>query len=309
MILAVILGGVGVYGTLAKENDVSEVDLVDACIQESIVETIKVQGQTIRADAINEATEKIKVELERREAERLEKERLEAEKREAERLEALRKEEEKKKTSYTRPIVNSSSAIPGDKYIALTFDDGPSSNTGRLLDVLNSYNAKATFFVMGRKIKNNPSVLNRMINEGHQIGGHSWSHPQFTAISEEALRSQIMDTRDKISSVTGADTTLVRPPYGSVDSEVKAVGADLGVSFINWSVDSLDWKSQNAKIIYYDIMTKVKNGSIILCHDTHSTTVEAMEQVIPDLIAQGYHFVTVSELLGSTTPGVAYYNG
>ncbi|MBR6675842.1 MAG: polysaccharide deacetylase family protein, partial [Clostridia bacterium] len=186
---------------------------------------------------------------------------------------------------------------PSKPMIALTFDDGPSAHTDRLLDIFAQYGAKGTFFVVGDLIDNRPSTVVRIVQEGHDIGGHGWSHKKLTTITEEEITDQIMLTRAKIYEVTGFDSHIMRPPYGSFNDTVKAVGALLGVSFIHWSVDPMDWKTKNADAVYNEIMRTAKDGAIVLCHDLHKSTVDAMELVIPQLIAEGYQLVTVSELM------------
>ena len=191
----------------------------------------------------------------------------------------------------------STSIDPAKPMIALTFDDGPSKHTERLLDIFAQYGGKGTFFVVGNIIENRGETLNRMVAEGHEIGGHSWDHRQLTKLSSEDMTDQIMNTRAKIYSLTGVDTTIIRPPYGSYNDETKRICAENGIVIINWSLDTLDWKTRDADKVYDAIMSEVKDGDIILCHDLHGSTVDAMERVIPDLIAQGYQLVTVSELL------------
>lgn len=181
--------------------------------------------------------------------------------------------------------------------VALTFDDGPSKHTARLLDMFASYGGKGTFFVVGNVLENREETLQRMVGEGHEIAGHSWNHRQLTKLSSEELKDQIMTTRAKIYEITGVDPTLLRPPYGSYNNETKEVCAELGVVMANWSLDTLDWKYKDADRIYSTIMKEVKDGDIILCHDLHGTTVDAMERVIPALLEKGYQLVTVTELL------------
>lgn len=209
------------------------------------------------------------------------------------------------KPNITRPI------DPTKPMIALTFDDGPSAHTDRLLDIFKKYGGKGTFFVVGNLIDKRPNTVKRIVAEGHDIGGHSWDHKKLTTLNEKALTDQIVKTRTKIKSITGVDTYLVRPPYGAHNEYVRGVAAKLGVPFINWSVDTVDWKTKNAQAVYNEIMKSTKNGSIILCHDLHKTTVDAMETVIPKLIADGYQLVTVSELLSYSNnglvPGNVYY--
>ncbi len=199
-----------------------------------------------------------------------------------------------------------------DKVIALTFDDGPGAYTAKLLNILKENNVKATFFVLGSQIDSYPELLPRMIEEGHEIGGHSWTHRSFKKLSDEELIKEIMQTRAKIASLTGVDPLSVRPPYGAYNNHVKAVAKSLGVHLVNWNVDPLDWKTRSAQKTYNSILKTTTHGSIVLSHDIHASTVEAMESLIPKLLDEGYHFVTVSELLimgkGEIIPGEVYFS-
>lgn len=188
---------------------------------------------------------------------------------------------------------------PNKPMLALTFDDGPSAHTDRLLDTFAQHGGKGTFFVLGNLIDERPETVKRITDEGHEIGGHSWNHRQFTKLGEEEVLDQIMGTRAKIYEVTGVDTPLLRPPYGSYNDQIKATAEELGVILVNWSVDTLDWKYKDADKMYDTVMEQAADGAIILCHDLEKSTVDAMERIIPDLIAQGYQLVTVSELLTS----------
>lgn len=196
-----------------------------------------------------------------------------------------------------QPAQSPDSGSPTGPMLALTFDDGPSAHTNRLLDIFSAHGGKGTFFVVGNSIEGSEATLQRMATEGHELGGHSWNHRQLTKLDAAELTNQMMNTRAKIYEVTGVDTPLLRPPYGSYNNQVKAKAAELGILLVNWSVDTLDWKNKNADAVYKAIMSQARDGDIILCHDLHKTTVDAMERVIPDLIAQGYQLVTVSELL------------
>lgn len=186
---------------------------------------------------------------------------------------------------------------PDKPMIALTFDDGPSAHTDRLLDIFARYGGKGTFFVVGNLIDSRKNTVKRIVKEGHEIGNHSWSHRQLTNLTDEEITDQIMMTRAKIYDTVGVDSIIVRPPYGACNDTVKSVGAKVGVSFVNWSVDTLDWKSKNAVAVRNEIMKCVSDGAIILCHDLHKTTVDAMETVVPELIKKGYQLVTVTELM------------
>ncbi len=180
------------------------------------------------------------------------------------------------------------------KAIALTFDDGPSnSQTDRLLDILDGNNAKATFFVLGKSVGNGSDCLKRMIELGMEIGSHGYDHTQLTKLDNSALEKHIQDTNAKIKEASGAEPTLLRPPYGSYNEAVKSAA---GVPIVLWSVDTLDWKSRNADAVYSETMRSVRDGSIILYHDIYESTVDAIERLLPELKAEGYELVTVSEL-------------
>ena len=122
---------------------------------------------------------------------------------------------------------------PSKPMLALTFDDGPSAHTQRLLDIFAEYGGKGTFFVLGNTLDNRKDTLKRMVAEGHEIGNHSWSHRQFTNISIDEVKDQIMMTRAKIYDITGIDCTIVRPPYGACNDEIRALGKEIGVSYVN----------------------------------------------------------------------------
>lgn len=224
------------------------------------------------------------------------------------------------------PGASTEAALPGDSVnteadgnseasegpmLALTFDDGPSAHTGRLLDIFAAHGGKGTFFIVGNMIDTYPDLVKRTAAEGHELGGHSWNHRQLTKLGSEELKDQMMTTRAKIFDVTGKDTMILRPPYGSSNKEVEAMAGSLGIALVNWSVDTLDWKNKNPDAIKKVILDQAADGAIILCHDLHKTTVDAMESVIPELIAKGYRLVTVSELLssqgGTVTAGKMYY--
>lgn len=233
---------------------------------------------------------------------------LKPKKKEPEKVETTAPETEKKeepkepkpKPKPQPPAQSQGTTRPVDSkkpMIALTFDDGPSAHTDRLLNIFKKYGGKGTFFVVGNMIDKRQSTLKRIATEGHEIGSHTWDHKQLTTLTEKELTDQVMKTKAKIYDVTGVTVNIVRPPYGAYNDSVKATAKKLGVALINWSVDTVDWKTRNAQAVYNEIMKSAKDGSIILCHDLHSTTVDAMEMVIPKLIDEGYQLVTVSELL------------
>lgn len=183
------------------------------------------------------------------------------------------------------------------KVVALTFDDGPNpATTNQALDTLSKYGIKATFFVLGKNVSGNEEILKRMKADGHVIGNHSWSHPVLSKLSLDDAKKQIIDTEDALTKVLGSSSKLMRPPYGAITDDIRN---SLDLSFIMWDVDSLDWKSKNEAAILTEIQREVKNGSIILMHDIHAETVNALPKVIDYLKGQGYDFVTVPDLLDS----------
>lgn len=218
----------------------------------------------------------------------------------AEDFDYKREKQEQKEPDDAAPVsapLEERTINPDQPMIALTFDDGPSAHTERLLDAFQKHGGKGTFFVLGNLIDGRENILQRTAAEGHEIAGHSWNHRQLTNLTEDEVKDQIMMTRAKIYEVTGKDSLVVRAPYGACDEMVQGVGKELGVSFYNWSIDTLDWLTKDPAAIEKEIMNNVSDGDIILCHDLHETTVDAMEHVIPKLIAEGYQLVTVSELM------------
>lgn len=181
------------------------------------------------------------------------------------------------------------------KCVALTFDDGPGPKTGKLLDDLKKANAPSTFFVVGPNAKTRPGMLKRMIEEGHEVGNHSWTHRSLPALSSSAIRSEIDRTNEAISAAIDQPATLVRPPYGARNTTTDALSQ---APVIIWDVDTLDWKSKNADKIASVALSQTRPGSIVLMHDIHSSTVAAVPRILSGLKAKGYTFVTVTELLG-----------
>ena len=193
------------------------------------------------------------------------------------------------------------------KVVALTFDDGPNpTTTNQALDTLSKYGIKATFFVLGKNVSGNEGILKRMKADGHVIGNHSWSHPVLSKLSLDDAKKQITDTEAALTKVLGSSSKLMRPPYGAITDDIRN---SLDLSFIMWDVDSLDWKSKNEASILTEIQREVKNGSIILMHDIHAETVNALPKVIDYLKGQGYDFVTIPDLLDSRLRAhQLYYN-
>lgn len=204
-------------------------------------------------------------------------------------------------TSYDKPApsrVPAAAAAPeeGDlKYVALTFDDGPSPRcTPRLLDGLAEYGARATFFVVGCQTVKDPDIVRRIAAEGHQVGNHSYDHPQLDSLTCAQALADLQKNDDLLRELLGEGNYWVRPPYGlCTDREAAA----LSVPLVNWSVDTEDWKSKDADRIVDIIYRQTGDGDIILLHDRYQNTVDAVLQAVPHLQEQGYVFVTVEELL------------
>jgi peptidoglycan/xylan/chitin deacetylase (PgdA/CDA1 family) len=195
-------------------------------------------------------------------------------------------------------------------YIAMTFDDGPSAtNTPKLLEIAAERHIKLTFFVLGECVEQNLDVLRQEVAEGHEIGNHSWSHPNLAKLSDANVRSQLQRTEDLIEKTAGIKPKLMRPPYGELTKRQRIlVNHEFGYKVILWDVDPLDWKRPGADIVAQRIIAGTRAGSIILSHDIHPPTIAAMPQVFDALLAKGFKFVTVSELLamdkGSARPEV-----
>jgi peptidoglycan/xylan/chitin deacetylase (PgdA/CDA1 family) len=202
------------------------------------------------------------------------------------------------------PQVTFSSVHVDGPFIAMTFDDGPHATlTPRLLDLLAARHIKATFFVVGQNAAEYPEILKRAAREGHEIANHSWSHPNLGKMSDEAVRRELQKTEDAIASATGLRPTLMRPPYGSITARQKRwIHGDLGYRIILWDVDPLDWKRPGPAAVCNRIMKETRAGSIVLSHDIHPGTIDAMPATFEQLQAKGFKFVTVSELLAMATP-------
>ncbi|MFZ0530956.1 MAG: polysaccharide deacetylase family protein, partial [Propionicimonas sp.] len=193
------------------------------------------------------------------------------------------------------------------KCVALTLDDGPVPGTATVLDLFAKEKVRATFFVLGRNAKAHSKLIRRMIAEGHLVGNHSWSHPEFWKTSKAKIRKQLVRT-DRLLAALGARPTLMRPPYGEWDARVAAVTRSLDLAAILWSVDPVDWRSRNTKKVVKQVLRQVKRGSIILTHDSLKPTRKAYPAIIKGLRAKGYTLVTVTELLdGNLRAGKRYF--
>ena len=197
------------------------------------------------------------------------------------------------------PVPSFSSGPSDQKQVALTFDDGPHPTiTPLVLDELRSRGVKATFFVIGDRVKAYPWVLRQIVAEGHEIGNHTYSHRLLTAMSTDLIRREIGETQVAIRNAIGYETRLFRPPYGAFRPSANAILREYGLNVIRWSVDPRDWRNRDALLISNHVTHQSKNGAIILCHDIHRATLQALPAILDTLIAEGYAFKTVGELCG-----------
>jgi peptidoglycan-N-acetylglucosamine deacetylase len=195
-----------------------------------------------------------------------------------------------------------------DNCIALTFDDGPTEFTSTLLDTLDQYDIKATFFYIGQQIEQYPKEVARAHKAGHEIGNHTWDHASVEGASARAVRDQLDRTEAAIESITGEKPMLFRPPGGEYD---EATLAQVSMPLIMWSIDPEEWRELDADTIYKTITERVEPGAVVISHDTRASTIEAYTRIIPFLIDEGYTFVTISELfdLDPQNPEIkAYYS-
>jgi peptidoglycan/xylan/chitin deacetylase (PgdA/CDA1 family) len=182
-------------------------------------------------------------------------------------------------------------------YVALTFDDGPSGAlTEELLDGLQARSARATFFLCGYRMDQYPSALGRYIAEGHEVGVHSTVHTDLTQLTPAQVHQDMADTAQKIQDALGVRPTLMRPPGGAYDDTVLQEAQSEGLSVVLWSVDPRDWACHDAGTVMRTMARQAGNGDVILMHDMSESSVRAALRLVDTLQAQGYSFVTVSEL-------------
>ena len=184
---------------------------------------------------------------------------------------------------------------PKKKMVALTYDDGPYTPvTNQILDVLEDYNGRATFFVVGSRVSTYKDCIKREAKLGCEIGNHTYNHTILTSVSDSTIKSEISKTNDAVKKITGQAPTIVRTPGGAVNSTVRA---NVNYPMFNWSVDTLDWKYRNSSSVVSSIKNNVRDGSIVLMHGLYSSTGNATEEIVPWLVKNGYQLVTVSELM------------
>ncbi len=190
------------------------------------------------------------------------------------------------------------SAALGDCYeniIAITFDDGPGyATTAKLLDGLAERNVKATFFLIGSKVEKNKEIVERMHNEGHLIGNHTYSHVDLACVGSNSALKEIQKTNEVIKSITGEDVKYIRPPFGKYNNRLIY---DVNMTPVLWSIDTDDWKTTDVAQVVNSVVNNAGCGDIILLHDIYDSSVEAALEIIDRLQDKGFVFVTVDQLL------------
>ncbi len=193
------------------------------------------------------------------------------------------------------PSAKEEQVVTEKKKIALTFDDGPHEEyTPMLLDGLKERNVRASFFLMGENAESYPDIVKRIKEEGHVIGNHSYSHVQLNAMKEVEACQEITKANQVIAEITGETPNYVRPPFGAWSHNLDCI---TNMIVVLWDVDPLDWQCQNTDLVVKRVVSKVKEGDIILLHDSYESTVEAAFQIIDTLEKEGYEFVTLDEII------------
>jgi peptidoglycan-N-acetylglucosamine deacetylase len=208
-------------------------------------------------------------------------------------------------SSPTGPKVNCAKL----KCVALTFDDGPGPYTTKLLGYLKDKQAPATFFMLGQQVDTYPKIAKAVAQAGHEIGVHTWDHRSLSQLTAAQIDTELSSTVNILRTDAGVSATLLRPPYGAMNTTVKTEAKKAGLAVILWNVDTLDWKTRNTEKTVASALKDTRRGSIILLHDIHKTSVAAVPAIIDGLRAQGYTFVTVTDLLGNPQPGQKYFHG
>jgi peptidoglycan/xylan/chitin deacetylase (PgdA/CDA1 family) len=212
----------------------------------------------------------------------------------------------------TEPRIVSSAPAAG-RTIAVTFDDGPSGSTEDVLDILDAHGALGTFFVVGQWAERLPHVVGAIAERGHEVGNHTWTHFDPSEAPDEQLwRDELLRTSETISATAGRPPVFFRPPYGHEPERFAAVAADCGLgTTVLWSVDPEDWESnEDDRLIEDTVLAEVHPGAIVLHHDgdvreelnggsPQAGTIRALPRILERLAADGYRFVTVSELLAA----------
>lgn len=191
-----------------------------------------------------------------------------------------------------RTMPEADAATPGERVVALTFDDGPSAHTNAVLDVLARHKVTATFFVTGSQAERYPWLMARIAMDGHRVGNHTWNHPRLTQLSDAQIRSQLRNTQNVIARTTGQSSVCVRPPYGEHNARVNNVIREFGRSYtMLWSIDTNDWQRPAPATITSRVVNNLRPGAVILMHDgggNRANTVAALDSMIRRIHAAGY---------------------
>jgi peptidoglycan/xylan/chitin deacetylase (PgdA/CDA1 family) len=190
----------------------------------------------------------------------------------------------------------------------MTFDDGPSVYTSQILSELRAKGVPATFFVVGQNAQQDPSSVQQEHADGHEIGDHTWDHPDLTTLPPDQVRWELQSTADEIANLTGTRPTLWRPPGGHFNDTVTQIASSLGLSMRLWNVDPRDWTRPGTDVIVSNVVDNVRPDAIILLHDgggDRSQTVAALPTIIDTLRARGYEFGRLSTTSGPAGPNVA----
>ena len=192
---------------------------------------------------------------------------------------------------------------PDAKMIALTFDDGPGAGTRRILSALDEVGGRATFCMVANRLSEYAQTARKVAEQGSEIATHTWDHPNLTKLSASQMRQELNQSLNAIENTTGVRPTVLRPPYGSVNAEVREACSELGLVIANWNIDPEDWRTRDAAGIRSHILNNARDGAIVVCHDLYPETAAAMESAIRALSDRGYQLVTVSELLDARANG------
>lgn len=193
------------------------------------------------------------------------------------------------------------------KMICLTYDDGPAARTKTILATLKKYDQAATFFVVGSRVSKYKSTIKKAYRQGCEIGNHTYSHPMLTSCSYSKIKSQISRTKRAVKRITGSTPKVMRPPYGAFNRTVRSA---VGTPLIYWSVDTRDWATRSSRTTIRRVLNGARNGSIVLMHDSQSSSATASKTIIPKLVKKGYQLVTISEmaeLRSGMKKGKVYY--
>lgn len=194
-------------------------------------------------------------------------------------------------------LLTSSALAGGEKYIALTLDDGPSGRfTRRLLEGLEELDAKATFFLCGYRMEQYPELTKQIREEGHEIGLHGYTHDCMGTMTESCLARELDDTAEMAEALTGSPASLLRPPGGSFGEEVRSAARKRGLCIVTWSVDPRDWATDDKDAVVNHVLESAEDGDVILLHDMSDSSVDAALEIVRRMQANGFTFVTVSRL-------------